>query len=193
MLSVRHTHFSSVNTPQGTPLYSPRPIWHAGTEGLGLYSEDECRAVHAEWAARQPDARTRPEPSPPPPAATTAGPTATARAATASSTTTASAQSPQVPPVPVALPASHAVDEDAAARFICEQAEHYPGRVVVCSLGALTNVARALRLRPGVGALLQRVVFMGAGVRVTVSRCAGPPRVILLSSARACCGCLPIL
>ncbi len=50
---------------------------------------------------------------------------------------------------------THAVD------FIRQQVEKYPGEVVVCAIGPLTNVAVALLLDPLLGKKLRSIVFMG--------------------------------
>lgn len=53
-----------------------------------------------------------------------------------------------------------------AAAFICAAAAAHPGEVVVLALAALTNVALALRLDPGLGGKLARVVVLGGAFRV---------------------------
>lgn len=49
----------------------------------------------------------------------------------------------------------HAVD------FILQQVEKYPGEVVLCPIGPMTNVAVALLLDPSLGQKLHSIAFMG--------------------------------
>lgn len=51
-----------------------------------------------------------------------------------------------------------------AAEFIVEQARKYPGEITLMAVGPLENVADALRLEPGLGKLLRRVVLMSGCV-----------------------------
>ncbi|MGC4115142.1 MAG: nucleoside hydrolase [Myxococcales bacterium] len=53
-----------------------------------------------------------------------------------------------------------------AARFIVEQVRARPGEVTLACIGALSNVATALRLDPGIAPLVRRIVFMGTGSRL---------------------------
>ena len=51
-----------------------------------------------------------------------------------------------------------------AAEFIVQTARQYPGELELISLGPLTDVARALRLDPGIAPLLRQIVVMGGGI-----------------------------
>jgi purine nucleosidase len=53
-----------------------------------------------------------------------------------------------------------------AARWIVEQIRKFPDEVTLVCIGALTNVAVALRIDPGIAALIPRVVLMGTGSRL---------------------------
>jgi inosine-uridine nucleoside N-ribohydrolase len=55
----------------------------------------------------------------------------------------------------------------AAACWIIEQIRRYPGEVTIASIGALTNIAVALRLDPAIKSLVRRVVHMGTGSGLT--------------------------
>jgi inosine-uridine nucleoside N-ribohydrolase len=54
-----------------------------------------------------------------------------------------------------------------AARFLVETARKHPGEVTLVAVGPLQNVADALRLEPGLGRLLKRVVLMSGCIRGT--------------------------
>ncbi|KAJ4456316.1 putative nucleoside hydrolase [Paratrimastix pyriformis] len=56
---------------------------------------------------------------------------------------------------------------DEAARFIIEQVQKYPGQVIILALGALSNVALALRIQPDIASKIHHIAFMGSGVRCT--------------------------
>jgi inosine-uridine nucleoside N-ribohydrolase len=51
-----------------------------------------------------------------------------------------------------------------ASNFIIEQVNKYPNEVTVISLGALTNVSKALKIEPKISLSIKRIVFMGSGV-----------------------------
>lgn len=51
-----------------------------------------------------------------------------------------------------------------AAEFIAQCAHQFPGELEIISLGPLTDVARAIRLDPGIVPLLRQIVVMGGGV-----------------------------
>ncbi len=51
-----------------------------------------------------------------------------------------------------------------ASAFIVENVLRCPGEVTLIAIGALTNVARALEMEPRIAHLLNRLVFMGAGI-----------------------------
>ncbi len=51
-----------------------------------------------------------------------------------------------------------------AAEFIVQCARQFPGELEILSLGPLTDVARAIRLDPGIVPLLRQIVVMGGGV-----------------------------
>lgn len=98
-------HLSPVISGCGTPLKSPMPLWHAGTEGVGILSDEERTApLEAMGIAR------------------------------------------------------------GAEDFIVEAVQKHGDELVLVSLGALTNVANALRRVPSLKSCLSRVFFMGGGV-----------------------------
>ncbi len=57
-----------------------------------------------------------------------------------------------------------------APRFIVETAKKYPGEVTLVAVGPLENVADALRLEPGLGKILKRVVLMSGCIYGTADR-----------------------
>ena len=64
------------------------------------------------------------------------------------------------------LSASHQtldISQDAPA-FIVEHVLRYPNEITLIAIGALTNVARAFETQPDIAHLLDRLVFMGAGI-----------------------------
>eukprot|EP00889_Picochlorum_renovo_P001010 jgi/Picre1/28040/NNA_001000.t1 len=58
------------------------------------------------------------------------------------------------------------VHPGSAAEFIVKMAHEHPGKVVVLALAALTNVALALQLDPGLGDVLRNIVVLGGAMRV---------------------------
>lgn len=58
------------------------------------------------------------------------------------------------------------VHHGSAAEFIVKMAHEHPGKVVVLALAALTNVALALQLDPGLGDVLKNIVVLGGAMRV---------------------------
>ncbi|BBB49350.1 nucleoside hydrolase [Pelolinea submarina] len=56
------------------------------------------------------------------------------------------------------------VVDKSAAEFIVEMAHAYPGEVTLVPVGPLTNIALALRIDPGIAALIKEVVIMGGAV-----------------------------
>ncbi len=65
-----------------------------------------------------------------------------------------------MPPPPPPNSAQHAVS------FIIEQVNRYPGEVVLCPIGPMTNVALALLMDDGLAAKLHSIVFMGGAAYV---------------------------
>ena len=57
--------------------------------------------------------------------------------------------------------------KDDAARFIIEKARAYPGELSLVTIGALTNVGRALQLEPLVADMIQDITIMGGAVDLT--------------------------
>ncbi|MCC6802800.1 MAG: nucleoside hydrolase [Anaerolineae bacterium] len=60
-----------------------------------------------------------------------------------------------------------AASRDAAARFIIERAAAYPGELSLITIGALTNVGRALQLEPRLADMIQDITLMGGAVSFT--------------------------
>ncbi|MGI9513664.1 MAG: nucleoside hydrolase [Anderseniella sp.] len=69
-------------------------------------------------------------------------------------------------------PTGQPVDET-AAEFICRTVSEHPGEIVLCPVGPLTNLARALELDPAIADKVKSVTVMGgslnAGGNVTPS------------------------
>ena len=65
-----------------------------------------------------------------------------------------------LPPAPPPNSSQHAVS------FILEQVNRFPGAVILCPLGPMTNVALALMLDEDVAGKLQSIVFMGGAAYV---------------------------
>jgi inosine-uridine nucleoside N-ribohydrolase len=55
-------------------------------------------------------------------------------------------------------------DPRSAAQFLCDTVATYPGEVVICAVGPLTNLALALELDPSIAANVAQVVVMGGAV-----------------------------
>ncbi|HEY7597982.1 MAG TPA: nucleoside hydrolase [Actinophytocola sp.] len=53
-----------------------------------------------------------------------------------------------------------------AAEFLCRTAAAHPGELTILAIGPLTNLALALRLRPDLDTLVERVVVMGGNALV---------------------------
>jgi purine nucleosidase len=53
----------------------------------------------------------------------------------------------------------------AAIQFLISEVERRPGEVTILAIGPLTNIALALRLKPGIETKIKRIVFMGGNVR----------------------------
>lgn len=60
-------------------------------------------------------------------------------------------------------PAGQAVDET-AAEFICRTVSENPGEIVLCPVGPLTNLARALEIDPSIAANVKSVTVMGGSL-----------------------------
>jgi inosine-uridine nucleoside N-ribohydrolase len=55
---------------------------------------------------------------------------------------------------------------DGAVEFLISEIERRPGELTVLALGPMTNLALAIRLRPGLDAKIKQIVFMGGNVHV---------------------------
>lgn len=64
-------------------------------------------------------------------------------------------------PPPTGVPVA-----ESAAEFLCRTAARHPGEVTILAVGPLTNLALALRLRPDLDTLVERVVVMGGNALV---------------------------
>jgi inosine-uridine nucleoside N-ribohydrolase len=60
-------------------------------------------------------------------------------------------------------PAGQPVDET-AAEFICRTVSENPGEIVLCPVGPLTNLARALELDPAIAGKVRSVTVMGGSL-----------------------------
>ena len=65
--------------------------------------------------------------------------------------------------VPAAEPVGRADDRD-AAQFIVDTVNAFPGKVTLCPIGPLTNIALALRLDPSIAGRVRSVTVMGGAV-----------------------------
>eukprot|EP01119_Soliformovum_irregulare_P013073 TRINITY_DN3451_c0_g1_i1.p1 TRINITY_DN3451_c0_g1~~TRINITY_DN3451_c0_g1_i1.p1 ORF type:complete len:360 (-),score=113.24 TRINITY_DN3451_c0_g1_i1:556-1635(-) len=100
---------------EGIPIGTHRPVWHTGTEGVGLFDLkqiDEMKLVD-----------------------------------------------PGLPK-----------DRYKAAKFIVETVNEHPGDIVLIGLGALTNIAIALKMDPNLPKLVKRFTYMGMGHRLKESQ-----------------------
>lgn len=57
-------------------------------------------------------------------------------------------------------------DGENAVDFIIHSVERDPGQVTILAIGPMTNVALALRKRPGIAGKIKRLVFMGGNLHV---------------------------
>jgi len=72
--------------------------------------------------------------------------------------------SDEPPPEPPGGFAEKQPEAGAADRYIAETVLARPGEVTIVAIGPLTNVAKALRLKPGVAEAVQRIVILGGAV-----------------------------
>jgi inosine-uridine nucleoside N-ribohydrolase len=70
----------------------------------------------------------------------------------------------EIPPLPEGMPATKAVDED-AAHFLIRQVRAHPHQVTIYAAGPLTDIALAVSLNPEFAALTKGIVFMGGSIR----------------------------
>ena len=54
---------------------------------------------------------------------------------------------------------------DAAVQFLISEIERRPGEVTILAIGPMTNVALALRLKPGIETKIKQIVFMGGAIK----------------------------
>jgi inosine-uridine nucleoside N-ribohydrolase len=69
------------------------------------------------------------------------------------------------PPIGGKLTGRSPAPQNAIDRLI-EEVERQPGQLTILALGPMTNLAMALRLRPGIETRIKRLVFMGGNVHV---------------------------
>ena len=65
--------------------------------------------------------------------------------------------------VPPATPTATA-DARSAAEFLCDSCAAAPGKIIICAVGPLTNLALALRFDPTIADKVKSVVIMGGSV-----------------------------
>ena len=53
---------------------------------------------------------------------------------------------------------------DAAVQFLISEIERRPGEVTILAIGPMTNIALALRLKPGIDTKIKQIVFMGGNL-----------------------------
>jgi len=77
------------------------------------------------------------------------------------------AQNPaEVKPAPGARPSLRKAHREGAVEFLISEVERNPGAVTILAIGPMTNIALALRLKPGIESKIKRIVFMGGNVHV---------------------------
>jgi len=54
---------------------------------------------------------------------------------------------------------------DAAVEFLISEIERRPGEVTILAIGPMTNIALALRLKPGIETKIKQIVFMGGNLK----------------------------
>jgi inosine-uridine nucleoside N-ribohydrolase len=54
---------------------------------------------------------------------------------------------------------------DAAVQFLISEIERRPGEVTILAIGPMTNIALALRMKPGIETKIKQIVFMGGNVK----------------------------
>ena len=54
---------------------------------------------------------------------------------------------------------------DAAVQFLISEIERRPGEVTILAVGPMTNIALALRLKPGIETKIKQIVFMGGNIK----------------------------
>ena len=54
---------------------------------------------------------------------------------------------------------------DAAVQFLISEIERRPGEVSILAIGPMTNIALALRLKPGIETKIKQIVFMGGNLK----------------------------
>lgn len=67
--------------------------------------------------------------------------------------------------LPAMQPARRAADE-AAPEFLVRMAREHAGELVICPIGPITNIARAITLDPGFVRNVKQIVFMGGALDV---------------------------
>lgn len=55
---------------------------------------------------------------------------------------------------------------EAAVQFLISEIERRPGEVTIVAVGPMTNIAMALRLKPGIESRIKQIVFMGGNIKV---------------------------
>jgi len=54
---------------------------------------------------------------------------------------------------------------EAAVQFLIAEIERRPGEVTILAIGPMTNIALALRLKPGIETKIKQIVFMGGNIK----------------------------
>jgi inosine-uridine nucleoside N-ribohydrolase len=81
--------------------------------------------------------------------------------------TGAFAQDPDaVIPAVGAAPTGRKPHRDAAVQFLISEIERRPGEVTILAIGPMTDIALALRLKPGLETRIKQIVFMGGNIKV---------------------------
>ncbi len=74
----------------------------------------------------------------------------------------------EIPPMPEGLPATKALDED-AAHFLIRQVRAHPHEVTIYAAGPLTNIALAVSIDPEFASLSKGIVIMGGSLNPQTS------------------------
>jgi inosine-uridine nucleoside N-ribohydrolase len=54
-----------------------------------------------------------------------------------------------------------------AVQFLISEIERHPGEVTILAIGPMTNIALALRLKPGIETKIKQIVFMGGNIKAS--------------------------
>jgi inosine-uridine nucleoside N-ribohydrolase len=67
---------------------------------------------------------------------------------------------------PVSIETASRKVRSGAVEFLISEIERHPGSVSILAIGPMTNIALALRMKPGIESKIKQIVFMGGNVRL---------------------------